>query len=96
MKLDIGSILNMTPETGGWEFVFDLGDAETVVCPVIGWATVVTAHLNDGTVHTEIKPAFVWGDLVWTEPELHEHAAGVTGITLRHPRIPATAGIFAS
>ncbi|MGW3936469.1 hypothetical protein [Streptomyces phaeochromogenes] len=93
MRLTIGSIVNMTPAPGPWEIAFDPdGGSDMVVCPVIGWATVVTAHMKDASVHTELKPAFVWGDMVWTETELREHTPGLGGITLRHATIPATAG----
>lgn len=96
MKLSIGSILNMTPADGPWEIAFDLGaETDTVVAPVIGWATVVGAHMNDGTVHTELKPAFVWGDMVWTEMDLRDHTPGLGPVTLRHATLPATAGPFA-
>jgi hypothetical protein len=95
MKLSTGSTLSLAPATG-WEIAFDLaGETGAVVCPVIGWATVVAAHMNDGTVSTEIKPAFVWGDMVWTEADLREHTPGLGLITLRHATTPATAGPFA-
>lgn len=95
MKLGIGSTLNMAPASGPWEIAFDLGDGDEIqvaVCPVIGWATVVTAHLDDGTAHTELQPAFVWGDGVWTESELREHTPGLGHLTLRHATLPGTAG----
>lgn len=96
MKLSIGSILNMTPADGPWEIAFDLGaETDTVVAPVIGWATVVEAHMSDGTTSTAIQPAFVWGDMVWTEHELRVHTPGLGAITLRHATLPATAGPFA-
>ncbi|MDX3555311.1 hypothetical protein PV729_26690 [Streptomyces europaeiscabiei] len=93
MKLSIGSVLNMTPVTAAWEIAFDIGgETGTVVCPVIGWATVVSSLMKDGTAHTEIKPAFVWGDMVWTEADLREHTPDLRGITLRHPTLPGIAG----
>ncbi|MEU1302817.1 hypothetical protein [Streptomyces shenzhenensis] len=84
MKLTTGSVLNMTPAGHDWVVAFDLGgETGEVVCPVIGWATVVTADFKDGTVHTEVKPAFVWGDMVWTESELREHAPEITSFEIR-------------
>lgn len=96
MNLSTGSVLNMAPAHGPWEIAFDLGgETGTVACPVIGWATVVIARMTDGTAHTEIKPAFVWGDMVWTETDLREHTPGLCNVTLRHATTPATAGPFA-
>ncbi|MFD4524858.1 hypothetical protein ACFWP7_13220 [Streptomyces sp. NPDC058470] len=93
MKLSIGSTVNMTPAPNGvWSAVFQLApDSDIELCPVIGWATVVVAHLKDGTVSTEVKPAFVWGDMVWTENELREHSPELTAFDIRRlsDHIPA-------
>ncbi|MFJ6566452.1 hypothetical protein ACIQNU_03470 [Streptomyces sp. NPDC091292] len=84
MKITTGSVITMTPVAPGWVVIFDQGgEVGEVTCPVIGWATVVNAHLNDGTVHTEIKPAFLWGDMVWTEHDLREHAPEITRVEIR-------------
>ncbi|WP_432132727.1 hypothetical protein [Streptomyces tendae] len=84
MNIATGSILNMTPADNDWVVAFGLeGEPDDVVCPVIGWATVVQAHMKDGTVHTEVKPAFVWGDMVWTETELREHTPGLKRVQIR-------------
>ncbi|MFJ4987920.1 hypothetical protein ACIP9H_29465 [Streptomyces sp. NPDC088732] len=93
MNLTVGSVTNMAPANADWHIAFDLGgDSDIVVCPVIGWATVVTARMEDGAVITEIQPAFVWGGQVWTEAELRVHAPGLGSVSLRHPHLAATAG----
>lgn len=93
MNIATGSTLNMAPAGHDWVIAFNEGDetGPEVVCPVIGWATVVVAHLNDGTVSTEVKPAFVWGDMVWTENELREHSPELRAFDIRSlsDRIPA-------
>jgi hypothetical protein len=85
MNIATGSVINMTPApNGAWSAVFQLDtDGDIELCPVIGWATVVTAHLNDGSVSTEVKPAFVWGAMVWTETELREHTPTLTAFDIR-------------
>ena len=75
MNIATGSILNMTPAGNDWVVAFDHGDETEpeIVCPVIGWATVVDAHLNDGTATTSIQPVFLYLDVLWTPNELREH-----------------------
>jgi hypothetical protein len=84
MNIATGSVLNMAPAAPDWVVAFDLGgESGEVVCPVIGWATVVQSRMKDGTAHTDVKPAFLWGDIVWTEAELREHTPGLKGVEIR-------------
>lgn len=84
MKIATGSILNMAPAGHDWVAAFDIGgETEEIVCPVIGWATVVEAHMSDGTATTCVQPAFLYADMVWTPTELREHTPGLSGIEIR-------------
>jgi len=87
MNIATGSILNMAPAGNDWVIAFDYGreGGEDLVCPVIGWATVVDARLSDGTATTSIQPAFLHLDMVWTPAELreHDHEVGVWNIRAR-------------
>jgi hypothetical protein len=85
MNIATGSILNMAPAGHDWVIAFDEGDetAPEIVCPVVGWATVVQSRMNDGTVHTEIAPAFLYVDMVWTPTELREHNPAASGFEIR-------------
>lgn len=84
MNIAIGSVINMTPASAGWDIAFDLGgETGEVVCPVIGWATVVQSRTKAGNANTVVQPAFVWGDQVWTETELREHTPDLGGIAIR-------------
>lgn len=87
MIIATGSILNMAPAGPDWVIVFDYGHEETedLVCPIIGWATVVDACLTDGTATTSIQPAFLHVGMVWTPAELreHDHEVGVWNINAR-------------
>lgn len=85
MNIATGSILNMAPAGHDWVIAFDHGEetAEELVCPVIGWATVVDAHLTDGTATTCVQPAFLYLDMVWTPNELREHDSDVSGFEVR-------------
>ncbi|MEV8552589.1 hypothetical protein AB0L04_22570 [Streptomyces glaucescens] len=76
MKIAAGSVINIAPATPDWVVVLNEGNSEDITCPVIGWATVVQAHMNDGTVATTIEPAFLWGEQVWTESDAREHSTG--------------------
>jgi hypothetical protein len=89
MKLSTGSIVTMAPApSGAWAVTFQLStDGAIEFCPVIGWATVVTAHLKDGTVSTELQAAFVWGDQVWTERDLREHSPELTAFSICRPSL---------
>lgn len=84
MKIGIGSVINMAPAGHDWVIAFDQ-DRETgeVICPVVGWATVVRAHLKDGTTTTDIHAAFLWGSTVWTEMDLIEHGVAYAGFEIR-------------
>ncbi|MFJ9903941.1 hypothetical protein ACIRVK_13720 [Streptomyces sp. NPDC101152] len=84
MKIATDSIISLAPTGPDWVVAFDLGgETGEVVCPVIGWATVVQAHMQDGSVVTEIKPAFLWGDLVWIENELRDHTPDLGYVEVR-------------
>lgn len=85
MKIATGSILNMAPAGHDWVIAFDCGDETVpeVICPVIGWATVVEAHLTDGTASTVVQPAFLYLDTIWTPNELREHAHEIRGYEIR-------------
>ncbi|MEU5707903.1 hypothetical protein [Streptomyces flaveolus] len=87
MNIAPGSIASITPiPDGTWNVVFKSDeDSGWEVCPVIGWATVVTSATADGAAHTDVQPAFLWGDMVWTESDLREHAADFTGFGIRRP-----------
>lgn len=85
MKIATGHILNMAPAQPGWTVTFHHGEPETVTCPVIGWATLVDAHLTDGTALTSIQAAFLYLDTVWTPAELREHDYEVSAITINAP-----------
>lgn len=82
MNIATGSILNLAPAGADWTVVFHHGDTEQIICPVIGWATVVDAHLTDGTATTSIQPAFLYLDTIWTPAELREHDFEVSAITI--------------
>lgn len=84
MNIATGSVLNMAPVAPDWVVAFDIGgETGEIVCPVIGWATVVEAHMNDGTVSTCVQPAFLYGDMVWIPSELREHTPGLSGVEIR-------------
>ena len=85
MNIATGSILNMAPAGHDWVIAFNEGDETQpeIVCPVIGWATVVEAHLNDGTAATCVQPAFLYVDMVWTPNELREHNPAASGFEIR-------------
>lgn len=69
-----------------WEVTFrPTPEADTAVCPVVGWATVVAATNEEGVVQTAVLPAFVWGGQVWTEHDLAEHSPEFTAYDLRPP-----------
>lgn len=79
-----GHVINLAPAGHDWVVAFDLGDetGETV-CPVVGWATVARAALNDGSTTTEVEPAFLWGNQVWIETDFREHAPNFSGFEIR-------------
>lgn len=85
MNIATGSVLNMAPAGHDWVIAVDLGDetGPEIVCPVIGWATVVEAHLSDGTATTCVQPAFLYVDMVWTPNELREHNPAASGFEIR-------------
>ncbi|MER8004959.1 hypothetical protein [Streptomyces sp. NPDC094149] len=85
MNIATGSVLNMAPAGNDWVIAFDYGDetAPEIVRPVIGWATVVEAHLSDGTATTCLQPAFLYLDMVWTPTELREHDSRISGFEVR-------------
>ncbi|MEH0627902.1 hypothetical protein [Streptomyces stelliscabiei] len=83
MKIAPGNVINMTTAAPGWHFAFDLGEGAEIVCPLIGWATVVEAHMNDGTATTRVEPAFVWSQQVWTLSALREHAPTLDAYDIR-------------
>ncbi|MEU9894264.1 hypothetical protein ACIBCS_27925 [Streptomyces phaeochromogenes] len=93
MNIATGSVLNMAPAGHDWVIAFDEGDETLpeIVCPVVGWATVVEARLNDGTATTCVQPAFLYVDMVWTPNELREHNATVSGFEIRARVIPGAA-----
>ncbi|MFE2132262.1 hypothetical protein ACFW9X_03285 [Streptomyces sp. NPDC059466] len=84
MNIATGSILSVAPAGNDWVIAFDEGDGTTpTIRPIIGWATVVEAHLNDGSATTCIQPAFLHVDMVWTPNELREHNPAVSGFEIR-------------
>lgn len=83
MKIAAGSVINIAPTAPDWIVILSEGDSEDIICPVIGWATVVQAHMNDGTVATSVEPAFLWGDQVWTETDAREHSTGGLRFAIR-------------
>ncbi|MFJ4617395.1 hypothetical protein [Streptomyces sp. NPDC088812] len=76
MNIATGSVINLAPANPGWVVILSEGNSADTICPVIGWATVVQAHMKDGTVTTRVEPAFLWGEQVWTETDAREHSAG--------------------
>lgn len=83
MKIETGNVINLTACAPDWVVAFNLGgETGEVICPVIGWATVVEAHLTDGTTSTAVQPAFLWGDMVWTPSELREHTPGLGSVEI--------------
>lgn len=94
MNIATGSVLNMAPAGHDWVIAFDYGHeaTEDIVCPVIGWATVVDAHLTDGTATTSIQPVFLYQDVLWTPSELREddHEVGLFNIRAREITRAAT------
>lgn len=69
-----------------WEVVFKpTPEADLQHCPVVGWATVVAATDDIGTIQTVVLPAFVWGGQVWTEHDLAEHAPEFAAYDLHQP-----------
>ncbi|WP_411091363.1 hypothetical protein [Streptomyces sp. 049-1] len=84
MKIERGSAINISACAPDWAVTFDLGlETGPITCPVIGWATVVEAHMVDGTTSTAIEPAFLWSDTVWTPTELREHTPGLGNVEIR-------------
>lgn len=85
MKIATGSILNMAPAGHDWVIALDSGDETVaeVICPVVAWATVIDAHLTDGSACTSVQPAFLHLGTVWTPNELREHAPEVRGVEIR-------------
>ena len=83
MKIANGSIISISAAGPDWTVAFDLGDGNEIVCPLIGWATVVEAHFSDGTTATRIEPAFLWDAQVWTGGELREHTPTLEGFEIR-------------
>ncbi|WP_306186935.1 hypothetical protein [Streptomyces sp. MK5] len=71
-----GNVISIAAAAPDWVAVLSEGNSEDITCPVIGWATVVQAHMNDGTVTTSVEPAFLWGEQVWTETDAREHSTG--------------------
>ncbi|MGP4048757.1 hypothetical protein [Streptomyces sp. 2A115] len=98
MNIATGSVLNMAPAGHDWVVVFDHGDSsEEITCPVIGWATVIDAHLIDGTATTSVQPVFLYVDMLFTPNELREHDFEVQGVEIRArvlPTINETAAAF--
>lgn len=87
MNIAPGSVANVAPvPDGAWNVTFKLSaDSGLEVCPVVGWATVVTSVTEAGAAHTEVKPAFLWGDMVWTEHDLREHSPEFAGFRIQRP-----------
>ncbi|MEV7387203.1 hypothetical protein [Streptomyces sp. NPDC091215] len=85
MEFATGSVVSVAPCAPDWVIALDCGDETVpeVIRPIIGWATVVDAHLTDGTATTSIHPAFLHLDMVWTPAELREHAPEVRGFEIR-------------
>lgn len=83
MKIDKGHVISVSAATPDWVVVIDLGDDTEIICSIIGWATLVQARMKDGTVTTNVEPAFLWGDMVWTETELREHSPGLARFEIR-------------
>lgn len=90
-----GNVISVSATSPDWVVAFDLGDKAEIVAPVIGWATLAQAVLNDGSATTRVEPAFLWGDMVWTETELREHSPGLTRFGIR-PYVSATAREWAA
>jgi len=84
MNIATGSILNMAPAGHDWVIAFDfIDDSPEIVCPVIGWATVVEAHLTDGTATTGVQPVFLYLDMLWTPSQLREHTPELGAYNVR-------------
>ncbi|MGW6261360.1 hypothetical protein [Streptomyces sp. NPDC055085] len=92
MNIATGSVLNLAPCAPDWVVALDYGNEteREIVCPVIGWATVIEAHLTDGTATTAVQPAFLYLDTVWTPTELREHDHEVNGYEIRACEITRT------
>ncbi|CAM5714852.1 hypothetical protein SVIOM342S_07646 [Streptomyces violaceorubidus] len=58
MKIATGNVHHVAPCPPGWLVVLNNGadQEQEIVCPLIGWATVVEAHLADGTTSTADSP----------------------------------------
>jgi len=86
MKIANGNVISMAPAQPGWTVAIDLGGSEPEPpCPLVGWATVIQTHLKDGTTTTVIEPAFLWGQQVWIETDLREHAPDKVVLDIRPP-----------
>ncbi|MFD7746734.1 hypothetical protein ACFV2V_13740 [Streptomyces sp. NPDC059698] len=60
----------LAPAEPGWSVtVTDLSDGDTIVCPVVAWASVVTGLDDTGATQTELFPAFFAHGRIWTSPE---------------------------
>lgn len=90
MKIAPGSVAAFATAQPGWTVTIRWGGEEPKIetGPVVGWATVVSAHLNDGTTSTLIQPAFILGGDVITESELREHSPEVVGLCINRPVAP--------
>ncbi|MEU1559484.1 hypothetical protein ABZ504_03060 [Streptomyces mirabilis] len=84
MNIATGSVINMAPAGHDWAIAFDfIDDSPEIVCPVVGWATTVLAHLNDGTIATSVQPVFLYVDMLWTPAELREHTPELGAYNVR-------------
>jgi len=82
MNIATGNVIRVSAASPDWVVTFDLGDEAEIVAPVVGWATVMQAWTSEGDT-TRIEPAFLWGDMVWTETELREHSPGLSAFEIR-------------
>ncbi|MFJ7229820.1 hypothetical protein ACIQVF_09775 [Streptomyces tendae] len=89
MKIATGNVHHVAPCPPGWLVVLNNGadQEQEIVCPLIGWATVVEAHLADGTTSTAVQPAFLYLNTVWTPGELREHDTEFSGYEIRSREI---------
>lgn len=87
MRIAPGSVINLAPAPAGWTVTVYLGGDESraQTFPIIGWATVVGAHLNDGTTTTTVQAAFNYNGEIFTEAELREFRGEPVALRVESP-----------
>ncbi|MEU8132440.1 hypothetical protein [Streptodolium elevatio] len=84
MRYTRRSVVNLTPAEPGWDLELTRPGADSVLCPVIGWAVVVVDTTAGGDLETAIEPAFVYEGAIFTPGEF-AHAVGELEYALIEP-----------